>query len=1103
MSREQTAQTVKQVFNYIEQNSNLVIMYSKELLSELEKQVSINLEGRSMEAILKELSSITGLECNISDRQVIVTKSRVQQQNDNQVTATGQVLDENGAGIPGANIRVKGQPTIGTVSDASGNFALTVPRGSVLIVSFVGYLPVETAVGAGKLTIRLVPDPQELEEIVIVGFGKQKKASVVGAIQSINPGELRVPSSTLSSAFAGKLSGVVSVQRSGEPGADGASFWIRGISTFGGGSTPLIFIDGVEVSTGDLNALPPEVIENFSILKDAAATALYGSRGASGVMLVTTRQGRSMERAKINIRVEGQRAQPTKMIDLADGVTYMRLFNEAVLTRSPGTPLANLPFTQSKIEHTAAGADPLIYPNVDWQKVLFRKASYNQTVNLNVTGGGSKVTYFLNATFNNDNGMLRSDPQNKFDNNIQQQRYSLQGNIVADLTPSTKVAVRLNAQVLNYTGSRLSTADLYSELFTSTGVLFPAYYPDMDGDRIRFGNKYGGPHPMDGNVPLYHNPYAEMVSGYSERGTNTSIASFDIVQDLAALTPGLAIKGLVSFKNWASTTITRRFQPTYYQVDPTQLAANPDLVYSPDVLSANLNPGGNVLTTTPSSTGDRLMNLQFSADYARAFGVHDVSGSVVYLQRDYHNNAPGNFRDALPTRYQGISGRVTYGYDGRYLAELNVGYTGSENFESGRRFGLFPAIALGYNISREAFWAPIQDIVTNLKIRGSYGIVGNSDISGSRFPYLTEVNLAGRSFQFGAWDSRGTSRSGATITKFGASGAHWEEGRKLNVGFDLELYRALSITADIYRENRDDIFMQYRTIPTESGIVGNIPYANIGKVKNEGFDASVNYNKAFLNNELVVSLRGTFTYAKNTLIDRDEPPYDEYNKHQSDIGKPLNRYKGYVANGLYSVEDFDQDASGNYTLKSTFPASDYNVQPGDIKYLDLNQDNHLDGNDQTQLGNPTVPQIVYGFGLSASYKGFDASIFFQGVGNTSLMMQNIHPFGTQYTQLFQFIADDYWSESNPNPNAAYPRFASGVADHNNFQNSSYWLRDASFLRLKDAEVGYTRAFARVYLAGRNLLTFSKFKNWDPEIGGGRGLSYPPLQTVSLGFQLTF
>jgi TonB-linked SusC/RagA family outer membrane protein len=1062
----------------------------------------------SIDEVLNTLLKGTGITYSVNGNKVMLKKiaATQQQQPKKKRVITGIVLDasQNNEPVIGATVKLRNS-TIGTVTDANGRYSITVEgTGGVLEFSFIGMKRQAMTIGSQNvINVTMDTDSQTLDDVVVVGFGKQKKESVVGAVQTIKPAELRVPSSSLSTAFAGKLAGVVSVQRSGEPGADGANFWIRGISTFGGGSTPLIFIDGVEVSTADLNALPPEVIENFSVLKDAAATALYGSIGASGVMLVTTRQGKSSERAKINIRVEGQMTQPTKTIELADGVDYMRMFNEAVLTRNPNTSVANLPFSQSKIQHTAAGGDPLIYPNVNWQDVLFKNASYNQTVNLNVTGGGSKVTYFLNATFNNDNGMLKSDPQNKFNNNIRQQRYSLQGNIVADLTKTTKVAVRLNTQILSYGGSRYSTGDLYSEMFNSPGVLFPAYYPDMDEDVIRFGNKYGGPNPQDGGVPLYHNPYAQMVSGYKERSENTTIASFDISQNLKFITQGLTIKGLISFKNWTSTSITRDFQPTFYEVDPDKIAANPDLTYSPDVIKPKLNVGRNALNTSTDSSGDRLMNIQLSLDYARTFGRHDVSGLLVYLQRNYNNNKPSGFRDSLPNRYQGLSGRFTYGYDGRYLAEINLGYTGSENFEKGNRFGLFPAFALGYNISREAFWKPLESVISNLKLRGSWGIVGNSSINGSRFPYLTEVDLSGASFQFGSVDSH-TSMSGATITKYGAVGAHWEKGKKLNIGLDLELFRSLSITADVYREIRDGIFMQYRTIPTESGILGdNRPYANIGKVRNKGIDLTVDYNKAFLNNKLFVNVKGTFTYAKNTLLDRDEPPYDEANRYQSEIGKSLNVSKGYVADGLYSESDFIKDANGEYILKPELPSSSYDVLPGDIKYKDLNGDGKIDGNDQGLIGNPTNPEIVYGFGASATYKGLDVSIFFQGVGNTSLMMSDIHPFGAQYTALYQFIADDYWSESNPNPNAAYPRLVQGVSDHNNFKSSTYWLRNGAFMRLKNVEIGYTYKFARIYLSGQNLLTFSKFKNWDPEIGGGRGLSYPPLRIYSLGFQFTF
>jgi TonB-linked SusC/RagA family outer membrane protein len=1017
---------------------------------------------------------------------------------------SGTVLDNNGDPLAGASVVVKGS-TVGVSTDVNGSYTISTSADATLVFSFLGFSAREEAVGGrGRIDVTLAEGDQSVGEVVVVGFGTQKKESVVGAIQTISSRDLKIPSSSLSNAFAGKIAGVIAVQRSGEPGADGASFWIRGISTFAGNTSPLIFIDGVEASTGDMNALPPEVIEGFSVLKDATATALYGARGANGVMLITTRQGKNMEKAKINIRVEGQMSMPTQTVDLADGVSYMELFNEARTTRG-----GDIQFDASKIDNTRAGKDPLVFPNVNWQEMLFKDVSYNQTVNMNVTGGGSRVTYFMSASLNNDNGMLRTDPQNVYDNNIRQQRYSFQGNIVADLTSTTKAAVRLNSQILEYGGSRISSGDLYGELFSSPGVLFPAYFPNTaNADHILFGNKSGGPHPQYG-ANLYHNPYAEMVRGYNERSENTNVVSFDLDQDLKFLTKGLKAKGLISFKNWSKTSVTRTFDPTFYQIDEASVLENPDGSYAYELAPA-LNKGTTALSTATETGGDRYMNIQLSLDYARSFEKHDVGAMMVYLQRDYHENNPADndatkrYYKTLPTRNQGIAGRLTYGYDGRYLAEANFGYNGSETFEDGKRFGFFPSFALGYNVSNEAFWEPIKDIVSNLKVRGSWGIVGNAAVEG-RFPYLSFVNLTGRNFRFGNnWQ---TYREGASITRYGAEGARWEEGRKLNAGIDLTLFGALYITADIFSESRDGIFMRYNTVPIESGISSDLrPYANLGKVDNQGIDISVDYNKAFLNNELIINLRGSFTYAKNTLVDRDEPQL-EY-EYMSDLGKPLNRNKGLVALGLFK-DQADIDASPSQMFSN-------NVLPGDIKYADLNGDGQVDGNDMTQLGDPTIPQIVYGFGVSAAYKGFDFSILFQGVAKTSIMMGDIHPFNQQYSQLYQFIADDVWTEANPNPDAKYPRLISGASpnSNNNHQASSYWLRDGSFMRLKNLEIGYTFKFARIYLSGMNLLTFSSFKNWDPELNGmdtnngytstrARGLTYPTLRTFSAGLQFTF
>lgn len=1005
----------------------------------------------------------------------------VQQQKN--IKITGQVFDENGETIPGANVMVKDNKSLGTMTDQDGKFTLSVPANSTLVISFIGYQTIEHKLkGEKNVVLKLIPDTEQLDEVVVVGFGAQKKASVVGAVQTVKASELRSPSSNLSTSFAGRIAGVVAVQRGGEPGADGANFWIRGISTFASNTSPLIFIDNVEVSIGDLNALSPEVIEGFSILKDATATALYGARGANGVMLITTRSGKDMERAKINIRVQSSFTQPTKTVKVADGVDYMLARNDAVLNR---TPDAQPYYSQEVIDGTRNNLNPYIFPNVDWNDYLFKDFAATQSANVNVTGGGKRVTYFLSATLNNDNGMLKKASQNNFDNNINQLRLSLQANVGVNLTPTTRANVRLNAQVLDYSGSAAGTGNIYRAIFEAPPVMFAPVLPAQNGeDYILFGNRNGG--PVAGR---YRNPYAEMVSGYSKKNESTMIASLDLEQDLKFITPGLKVKGLVSFKNWATTNVVRSFSPYYYGIKDYSKDANGEYTYTYE----SITKGTTALSTSPSNGGDRLLNYQLSLDYARTFDdKHNVGAMLVYLQRDYNQNAPGDFYATLPVRNQGIAGRVTYAYDGKYLLEANFGYNGSENFAEGKRFGFFPSVAVGYNISNEDFFSPLKNTISNLKIRGSYGKVGNSSTD-SRFPYLTYVNLSGRSFTFGNnWMNTGT---GAVITRYGTDGARWETGIKANVGFDLTLFNSLSITFDWFTETRKDIFMRRNIVPAESGITNDLrPFANLGRVKNGGVDLNVEYNKAF-SKDFVVSLKGSFTYAKNELLDADEPVYPENEAYRSEVGKPLNRYTGLIALGLFK----DEEDVANSPEQTFSP----NLKPGDIKYKDLNGDNKIDGNDMMEIGDPTVPQIVYGFGGSLQYKNFDFSIFFQGVAKTSLMMQNIHPFTSDQTTLLDFIAKDYWTEANPNPNAEYPRLISNLDSHNNFESSTYWLRSGAFLRLKNMEIGYTYKMARLFLSGQNLLTFSPFKHWDPELGGGKGLTYPNLRVATIGLQLTF
>ncbi|MFK2503207.1 SusC/RagA family TonB-linked outer membrane protein [Bacteroides fragilis] len=837
--------TVKEILDYIEKNSEFVILYSKDLLPVLQKRVSISVDKQNVEDILNILSEEAGLKYNINNRQITVSKVKEEapQQQVKEVKVTGKVLDENGEGVPGANVVVKGNKAQGTMTDIEGNFTLTVPANTVLVATFIGYIPTEFPLnGKTNVILKITPDTKQLDEVVVVGFGAQKKASVVGAVQTVKASELRSPSSTLSNSFAGRIAGVVAVQRGGEPGADGANFWIRGISTFASNTSPLVFIDNVEVSISDLNALSPEVIEGFSILKDATATALYGARGANGVMLITTRSGKDMEKARINIRVQNSFTQPTRTVKVADGVDYMIARNNAVLNR---TPDAQPYYSQEVIDGTRNQLNPYIYPNVDWEDYLFKDFTTTQSANVNVTGGGKRVTYFLSGTLNNDNGMLKKDSKNNFDNNINQLRLSLQANVGVNLTSTTKANVRLNAQVLDYSGSAAGTDAIYQGIFEAPPVMFAPVLPAQNGeDYILFGNRNGG--PIAGK---YRNPYAEMVGGYSEKNESTMIASLDLEQDLKFIVPGLKAKGLVSFKNWATTNVVRSFTPYFYGIKDYEQGTNGEYNYTYEAITK----GSKALTTTTSNGGDRLLNYQLSLDYAQTFGdKHDVGAMLVYLQRDYNENAPADFYATLPVRNQGIAGRVTYGYDNKYMIEANFGYNGSENFGEGKRFGFFPSVAVGYNISNESFFTPLRNVVSNLKIRGSYGKVGNSSTD-SRFPYLTYVNLSGASYTFGNdWQNTGT---GAIITRYGAAGARWETGIKANIGFDLSLFNSLNIAFDWFTETRKDIFMRRNIVPAESGITGDLrPYANLGKVKNGGIDLNIEYNKAF-SKDLIVSLR--------------------------------------------------------------------------------------------------------------------------------------------------------------------------------------------------------------------------------------------------------
>jgi len=1011
------------------------------------------------------------------------------------VKLKGFIQDSKGDPIIGASISVNGKG--GTVTDLNGLFQLNCPEGSNIAISFIGYQKKEIKItNQSFLKVTLYESTEALKDIVVVGYGTQKKATLVGSVQSVNTSELRVPSANLTTAFAGKLAGVIATQTSGEPGSDGASFWIRGQSTFGSSTTPLVIIDGVEGATGDLNALDTDVIESLSILKDATATALYGTRGANGVVIVTTKNGQDREKPAINIRVEGYMNQPIKVPKLVDGATYMELYNEANDSRQSG----GVDYTQTQIDNTRKKTNMYEYPDVNWYKQLFNNTSYNQDVDMSVRGGSQRADYFMNVSVHNQNGMLKNLGKKygySWNTNENVKRYVFQNNLGVNITPTTRASLKLHVELDPSDTPSSSTSTLFNDAMAISPVEFPIYFPSsslVSTSTWKNANQrlWGGRWYSTTNEA---NPVAVGATGYSKTFSSTLLADFQIDQDLKFITKGLKATLLASFKNW-SYTYTNHYVG-YNQFSSSSYDDSTGLL---DVSMVGSEKSQS-LSYSSSSNGDRTYYFEGLLNYERTFGDNDVSLMAVYNQREYNYNEPSSDDNSLPFRTQGVAGRANYVYKGRYLSEFNFGYDGSENFAKGHRWGFFPSIGLGYIVSEEPWWksSKIGNVITNLKVRGSWGEVGNAD-SSTRFMYLSSISLNKKGYTTGMTGNY--SFSGPSYNRFGNEDITWETAYKTNLGLDLQLFKRVNITADVFKERRRNIFMQNEDIEAELGTGGTATYGNWGKVDNKGLDASINYNTN-LGKDFIIQVNGTFTYAKNTVKAYPEAPYTTY-PQLSLVGHSLNSVLGYVADGLFKDAN-DVSSSPTQTI------SGITMLPGDIKYKNLpnkdgTTDNEIDSNDRKYIGHPTVPEIVYGFGTNMKYKNCDLSLFFQGQGIVSLFMSGFHPFGTIINDnynVLKWVASNRWTTANQNVNAKYPRLSEAV-NTNTTATSTYWMRDASFLKLKAVEIGYTyKKFLRFYISGMNLLTFSKFKLWDPAMGGGSGFAYPTQRTINIGLQMSF
>ena len=1082
--------TLKEVISYVEKNSQYVFFFKPEVINQ-STQISVSLKNATVKQLLDKVSEQANIVYEMKERQIVLKEKKVSEQSVSQKKRLlqGLVKDEQGNPIIGASIQLKNTGT-GVITDLDGLFQIQVTdKNSVIVISYIGYVTQEISVGdRSSITVQLKEDTKSLEEVVVTAFGAtQKKETMVGSIQQVRPAELKVPSSSLSTSFAGRMAGVIAIQRSGQPGADGADFWIRGKSTFGDATGVLIVLDGVEISSSDLNALDPEVIESFSILKDATATAMYGTRGANGVMIVTTKSGQDVLKPIINFRWETSMSQLTSVPEMVGGVDYMKLYNEALTTRGITTGL----YDDTKIRATEQGLNPLVYPNVDWYNEMFNKNAFAQRFNFNIRGGKKAVTYFMSASVKHDAGNLKSLSKDYFsyNNNINVMRYDFVNNLSIKATNTTKISLGLNVSLRDWKGPSAGVDGIFSMSREASPVDFPIVYPARNDKEIY--TLWGG---MSGGIYNngYRNPVAEYVVGYKKQFASTVNANIRLDQDLKMVTKGLKLHVLASFKNWSKTETTRKAGYNQFEIDQYNEATGE---YT---LSRVGNEQKTALNTEGAATGDRRIFIQAYLDYKRKFGVHDVNAMLLYNQDQLDNNKPDNLLSSLPRRKQGIAARLSYAYDDRYLAEVNFGYNGSENFAKNNRFGFFPSIALGYNISQEKFWEPISNVISHFKLRGSYGLVGNDGIN-ERYAYLEDIVLSSDKWKYTTGVNQNVNLQGPVWNRYYNPNLTWEVGKKLNVGFDMQLFHQVNLNFDVFKEIRSKIYMQkVNTLPDFIGTGETKIYENSGKMKNVGFDIALDYNKQ-ITKDFFLSFKGTLTYAHNTILERDEPPFQLY-PNLSSVGYSRGQHLVYVADGLFR-DQADVDSHAEQTLG-------YIPQPGDIKYVDQpdangNCDGIINTNDRVYMGYPEDPEIVYGFGPSMKYKNWDFSFFFQGAARTSILMSGFHPFGKNATRgVMKFIADDYWSESNPNPNAAYPRLTRDT-NANNTVNSSYWLRNGAFLKLKNAEIGYTFKMFRAYLNGSNLLTFSPFKHWDPEMGGGSGMKYPTQRVFNIGIQFTF
>lgn len=1096
--------TLREVLKTIEKSSQFVFFYLDDAVN-LERKVSIDSKNKNIEEILSELFEGTSCTYRISDRQIFISgkapASTEQQQNKRKIS--GRVTDIKGEPLIGVNVTVDGDAN-GSITNMDGLYEIFVTKKSVVLkFTYIGFKTSEIRTNASTniYDVTLEEQVNELEETVIVGYGTQRKISNIGAQSSMKMEDIKTPSASLTTTLAGRLAGVVAVQRTGEPGKDAADIWIRGIST-PNTSSPLVLVDGVERSFNDID---PEDIESLTTLKDASATAVYGVRGANGVILIKTKPGK-VGKPTVSADYYESFTRFTKMVDLADGITYMNAANEAMRNDGIATK-----YTEDQIRNTIAGKDPYLYPNVDWLKEIFNDWGHNRRVNVNVRGGSEKVAYYASVSYFNETGMTVTDKNiDTYDSKMKYSRYNFTTNLNIDVTPTTKVEIGAQGYLGEGNYPAISSADLYNAAMSISPVEYPKMF-FVNGEAFVPGTSTNN---------NFNNPYSQATRrGYDNLTKNQIYSNLRVTQDLDMLTKGLKLTAMYAFDVYNEIHVHQdRAESTYNFLDtsvPYDMNGQPIL--------QRIYEGSNVLSYKQETSGNKKTYLEASLNYDRTFNDdHRVSALFLFNQQSKLLYPKGTLEDAIPYRMMGIAGRATYSWKDRYFAEFNIGYNGAENFSPKHRFGTFPAFGVGWVVSNEKFWQPLSKAVSFLKIRYTDGKVGNSEVSDRRFMYLDQMKENGDyGYKFGP---NGTKWSGYETVNM-AVDLIWEESRKQDLGIDLKLFNDdLSIVFDLFKERRENILLKREhSIPSFLGYNTSAPYGNIGIIENKGFDGTIEYNKR-INKDWVIALRGNVTFNKDKWI-QGELPEQKY-EWMNQYGHNINGVKGYVAEGLFTQIEIDDmarweslsDANKAITPKP-FASQFGTVKAGDIKYKDLNNDGQIDAYDQTYISRGDVPTTVYGFGFTVGWKDLSVGMMFQGVAGAERVLNgsSVNPFngGGGSGNLYSNIGDR-WTEENPDQNAFYPRLSYGsetTSNINNFQKSTWWVRNMNFLRLKTLQISYNLPKpwvnkvhlknAAVYVMGTNLFTLSRFKLWDPELNTDNGASYPNTTSYSVGINFTF